>query len=248
MRPTSLRAAGPISRWVPLVITIALVAPAFGRSAAPRKLAKQHVDETIARVRQAMTSDPVKLESDLIDWLAIPVGDDPRVLPLCREIVEKTTSTENYQAVAHALTIISRDHMRLFSGRGKQKDQIGEIARIIMGRDDWGLKDRAAFVLGSLGGSFAGEAERYYSDILRSPMPRGQAESPRRDAEYRSAIRELVLLKRKGAYSLIRKVTTKYGLLDSFKKWVAEDPQRRAPYAHNDRFLKAWEKVMAEGR
>ncbi len=168
-------------------------------------------------------------------------------MELCREVAEKSTSTEVLGVVLGALNIINSWHPA-FLERGKQKEQLAEVARIVGARDDWKLKNGAADILGALDGKYAKETEQHYAAILRSSTPAGESDPKKRDEAYQHAIRQLIKFKRKEAYPLIRDVTTRFELLDSLRSWIAEDPAKRKTWMKNEEFVREWERLMGEGR
>lgn len=219
------------------------VASVLASSSPSRAVAKKYAKESIAQVRKNISSNPEEVEDYLVWQLARPIGDDPRVLALCREVAEKGTSTETLSSVLGALDIINEWHPAR-SSRDKQKAQIAEIARLLMRHENWRVKTGAIRVISNLGSPYAEEAARFYIDILSSPNPGGNTDPQQRDLAYQLAIRRLLELKWKDSYPAIQAATRKYGLLDSFRKWLEEEP-KRIKLSHNEKFLEEWERAMA---
>ncbi len=157
---------------------------------ASRSAAKKLAEKSIAGVRENVNSKET-VEDYLIFLLARSIGDDPRVMALCREVAETSTNAEVLGVVLGALDIINSWH-RAFLGGGKQKEQLAEVARIVRARDNWKLKNGAADILGALDGRYAKEAEQHYAAVLRSSTPAGETDPKRRDDIYQYAIRQLI--------------------------------------------------------
>lgn len=234
-------------RAVVLVVTAIILLGQAARADMPsRSTALKSADQSIAKVRESPDSVDV-LDDYLIMLLARPIGDDPRVLALCDEVAARGTNTEALGRVLGALEVINQWHPAK-AGRDKQKEQIAAAARKIQARDSWTLKNRAAGLLGSLGGKYADEAEQHYVALLKSDSPEGASTPAQRDEVYTNAIRQLIKLQRKSAYPLIRKVTKKHDLLATLKKWIAEDPSRRNAWMGNEKFVLEWERVAGGKR
>lgn len=217
-------------------------------SIAPRGVAKKSIEDSLTNVKKYADSDSEALSGYLLDMLAIPIGDDPRVLAACEDVLSRTNRPSNVRVVAQALHVIAKEHLRLW-GRAEQKARIAAITRMTLAKgnanNDRSIQYAVPRILAALGGKYAEEAEAYYVNLLKSPIPFGESDAAKRDSVYRHVIAELIEHQRHGSYPLIREMTLKYDLLNSFKSWVAEDSSRRLKFSHNDELIRRWEAIMA---
>jgi hypothetical protein len=201
--------------------------------------------DSITNVRRNIGTSPSLVASYLIETLAVPIGDDPRVLELCKEILSKSTGTVETRAVTEALATIADSHVGFFTS-GARKTAIAEPLRKLLVYPDRQVQLMAADSLDALGAAFREEAARYYLGLLETPNPISIATEPERSDIHTEAIRRLVNMDAGKFRAPIKDATIKFDLLARFKKWIAEDPERRLKFSRNDEFLKKWEAVMRE--
>lgn len=82
-----------------------------------RKQARDEFDQSVDEVRRSMNSDPRTMEFALNYKLVAPLGSDPRVLALCREVIETSTNAASIHVALRALPEIVRQRTPLTFGR-----------------------------------------------------------------------------------------------------------------------------------
>lgn len=139
-----------------LLLSLTLVVPmiAWGRSELPREVATKAIDENIARVERDVNAQ--NLDLILVDALAAPIGDDPRVIPLCQKVIEKSTNPENVKAGVLALDVIRKRHTGLFGF--SRRRQVGDALLPALQRPFEDAQLRAAEALRHLGSSYRNAA------------------------------------------------------------------------------------------
>lgn len=139
-----------------LLSCLLLMSPmlAWGKTELPRDVAKKSIEEHIDRVRRNINAP--NLDLTLIDALAAPIGDDPRIIPLCREVIEKSSNPKNVEAAVQALDVIRRRHTGLF-GFGRRR-QVGDAVLPALQRPFEDAQLLAAETLRQLGSSYRNAA------------------------------------------------------------------------------------------
>lgn len=220
------------------LLLLAISLPAGARSILSRSMAMQHADESIQAARNAIGKDPALLDSYLLDTLAVPIGDDSRVLDLCGEVVKNATSAEEIRSAMQALEVISISHLRFF-GRSKQKAFIAEYSGLAFDKGEFKTKERALATLVRLGGSYRDTAYRMAEELISKSAP----DSENQKHLYVEAIRLLVNSGRKEHLVAIRNTTQTYGLIGYFKDAVSKTPSATVK-TEDEKFLSRWARAI----
>lgn len=151
---TPLRRAAACAIAALLLICSSCSAFAFEFS---REERLKHADDSIARVRQNL-NNPDIVEYELLS-MAQMIGDDPRILPLCKEVAEKAS---NPGSIGMALGATKE----LFGRAAVSPKKAAEVYRIGAKRGD--LRDRvtAARFLSELGGKYRKEGHALFLSLL----------------------------------------------------------------------------------
>lgn len=128
--------------------------------------ARARVDESIQRVRQNMNSNPDVVQFELYEVLAKNLGDDPRILKLCEELVTKSTSP---LSIRHAQ---GTTHMIQEQFGGKIAARAAAIFRKGGERGNIESKAEAAEYLAALGGKYQQEGSKRFALLLKK-YPKG---------------------------------------------------------------------------
>ena len=227
-----------------LIGIVAFAGAVSARESPSRKEAVAAMGANIETVRKAMNSDPKEVQRTLIWHMADPAGDDPRVLALCSELIEKSTSSATVWYAARAIGGVVDAHIRHKTLDNERKRQIAAILRKTAGYDDHRVRMTAARDLERLGGLYQREALELYVSILSSP--RDAADQTRRRRNRIDAIREILRLDGEKAAASIQKATDDDDLIKFFE---SEIPAGSSPVVQeeNRSFLEHWKRVMVGG-
>jgi hypothetical protein len=148
-----------------LLVTLAVMAPSAGASSEmPRPMARQNVEHAIADVRANMNSNPGVVSLRLSDELALPIGDDPRVLELCADVVAHSTSIRSVHSAVNAIHIIIQRWQPGMFGRSNWRRRIAAALNPALESKDFDIRLSAVKALADLGGQ---HKERAYAQLKR---------------------------------------------------------------------------------
>jgi hypothetical protein len=121
----------------------------------------QHADESIQRVRQNI-NNPDIVEYELLS-MAQTIGDDPRVLPLCKEVAEKSTDP---RSIGIALSAAEE----IFGHDAASPEKIVEVYRIGVRRGDLHDRITAARFISSMGGQYRQKGHALFLQLLHEKV------------------------------------------------------------------------------
>lgn len=107
-RPSIL--VGRLHRIVSPIAAALLFAANVWAQVTTREDGLQYIGTNLELVREQLNGDPAVLDRILIGDLARPVGDDPRVLALCEEIIDKSTNTAIIDSATACIDVIAGIH------------------------------------------------------------------------------------------------------------------------------------------
>lgn len=86
-----MRSTTGLQTAIVFISSVMLWPPVFAGTIS-RQEGLEQLDRNIEEVRKFMNSDPEKMDQTLAWYIVRPVGDDPRVLALCDEIIQGSTN------------------------------------------------------------------------------------------------------------------------------------------------------------
>lgn len=219
---------------------------ADARISPPRKSAIKYMDLHVERVRAAMNSDPKEVKHTLIWTMSNPAGDDPRVLALCSEIIEKSTNTTSIWHAVGAVGGVIDAHKRFGTLDKRRKSEIASVLRRALKIQEQRTSFHAARQLKRLGEEYLDVAFEFYLQYLSTPSL--EADPNRRRRNYIAAIRELIEFGRPQAAAAIRRITEDQELLEFYKLQIRNI---KNPIVKREReeFIKRWKTAIStEGK
>lgn len=134
---------------------------------ASRQRALKHLDKWTKIVRQNMDTRPDDVGQLLAYGMARDIGDDPRVLDLCEEVITKSKNPVSVDHAVGALYLILIWHTPVTATR--RRERLRRVLNEALEHPEWGIKLSAASTLDKMSTKDAKTSHDLYVKILREP-------------------------------------------------------------------------------
>jgi hypothetical protein len=205
-------------------------------------------DGWAANVRKYMNSDPQMVGLFLDDAVARNLGDDPRALDLCEEVILKSTNSESIDTAVGAIELIDGWWVTDFDVSRKRR--IAVILGEAFNRPDLRIRLDAANILYDMGPQQKKLAYEFYANVLRDPPDENKfTEFDKKQYGHTKrflveVIRHLLLKEpQPDNILLIRRATSKFQLLDYWKEQIKISPAKSWRQSEEN-FVVKWQSVL----
>ncbi|MBI5625145.1 MAG: hypothetical protein HY924_15315 [Elusimicrobia bacterium] len=228
-------------------LILAILAASFATSAPAsaggisRETAKEKLGQNIERVRELMNSNPEEM-GEILGWdMARPIGDDPKVLALCDEVILKSTNPASALRAVGAVQTIMTFHDKKISRQHRRRAIVGVLEHGLANKnlivqlqaaDGYRLLDRK-------------EMARAYIRIFQTPGLQVDDDDVRWSMIL--GVKRLFDNMNANASSAIKAVTDRYDLLGFFERSVQEG-RFRGTKEDNERLLHRWRGILQEAK
>jgi hypothetical protein len=203
-----------------------------------RQAGLEQLDRNVNEVRRLMNSDPERMDQTLAWYIVRPVGDNPRVLALCDEIIQKST---NPKSVLHAVGDV--EGMLIFHGariaKAHRKKAVEAVLRHALEHPSPLVQLQSAETLRLIDKDVM---VRAYVNILNSP-----AISVDDNVRWSMVlgVRRLLESDRAETRNVVRTASEKYGLVD-FLDAALNQGNFRGKREEIETLLQKWRAVLGE--
>lgn len=192
-----------------------------------RKDARNARDRNIQRVREFKGARPNEMTEVLVWYLARPIGDDPKVIALCEELIAQASSTDTVSRTLDGVGAIVDFHRKSLSAA--KLASISQILKKVLSQENLRNRLQAAGIIARMGPKFRADSRLAYIKILQDAAAANLDDDTRWDLV--RAIELLLERKEAAVFPAIRELTERQGLLSYFESHLDDS---RAPGRGSD--------------
>ena len=202
--------------------------------------ALEMLDRNVAKIRLEMNASPIDATQRLMT-LGASIGDEPRVIAICDEVIRTSTNTISRRGAVDAL----KTTMALHGLSVRLHGRTSSVAHALEGAlddVDTQLRLQAIEVYVSLGGRYGRKAEKLYADAFGTAHSDVDDESK---GELIRAIRPLIYSKDSALHAAIRLAVNRANLIPFVQNRVG-DPILAGSKVEDEQLLQKLQAVAGE--